>query len=139
MKNLFEWTPAMSVFDENIDNQHKTLLNQVNVLLSYILEDKNDQVIADAVSFLDRYIFEHLAYEEKYMEIHKYPDIENHKKYHQDFIEHYNDFKKKFDLGVKKETLALEIEQYIGNWWIEHIGKADKKYAIYIRDMEKTK
>jgi len=61
-------------------------------------------------SFLDTYINDHLAYEELYMEEHKYPERENHIKYHRDFIEHYKSFRARLDAGVPKKTLALEIE-----------------------------
>jgi len=136
MKYLFEWTPSISVGDAVIDGQHQRLLGQVNTLLSYIISEKNDALIVEAVSFLDKYISDHLAYEEKYMSDHKYPDIENHIKYHKDFIEHYKVFKEKLDAGVSRETLALEIEQYIGDWWIAHIGYEDKKYAEFIKSHE---
>jgi len=127
----------MSVFDEKIDAQHQKLLNQVNVMLSSILGGKGHETVHDAINFLDKYIFEHLAYEEVYMSEHKYPDIENHKKMHRDFIEHYKKFKKNFEAGASKEVLALDIEQYIGNWWIEHIGVEDKKYALFVKNLNK--
>ena len=139
MKYLFEWTPEMSVYDVIIDEQHKRLLGEVNTLLSYVVAEKNDEMISQAISFLDRYITEHLYYEEQYMEDHKFPLLKEHLKLHKDFIDHYNFFKKQFDAGVSRETLAFEIEQYIGNWWIEHIGKEDHKYAEYIRIHEKNK
>jgi hemerythrin len=136
MKYLFEWTPAISVDDKKIDGQHQKLLGQVNTLLSYIVAEKNDAMVIDAVTFLDKYINEHLAYEEIYMAEHKYPDIENHIKYHKDFIEHYKSFKEKLLAGVSRESLALEIEQYIGNWWLIHIAVEDHKYAEFIKTHE---
>jgi len=136
MKYLFEWTPSISVNDIKIDLQHQRLLGQVNTLLSYIVTEKNDEVISDAVSFLDKYINEHFVYEEQYMTEHKYPDIENHTKYHKDFIEHYKSFKEKLLAGVSAESLALEIEQYIGNWWLTHIAVEDHKYAEFIKTHE---
>ena len=134
MKYLFEWTPAISVGDAKIDGQHQRLLGQVNTLLSYVVSEKNDAIVIDAVSFLDKYINDHLAYEEQYMTEHKYPDIENHIKYHKDFIEHYKNFKERLNAGVSRESLALDIEQYIGNWWLIHIGVEDKKYAEFIKN-----
>lgn len=138
MKYLFEWTPAISVGDAKIDGQHQKLLGQVNTLLSYIVSEKNDAIVIDAVIFLDKYINEHLAYEEQYMAEHKFPDIENHIKYHKDFIEHYKTFKDKLYAGVSRESLALEIEQYIGNWWLTHIAVEDHKYAEFIKSHEQA-
>lgn len=132
MEYIFRWTPKISVFNEKIDHQHQQLLGQVNSLLLSIVDMKSDVVVGEAVSFLDKYINEHLAYEEKYMKEHNYPDIKEHIRMHRDFINHYDLFKTKLQSGVSRESLALEVEQYIGKWWIEHIGKADKKYALFI-------
>lgn len=137
MKYLFEWTPAISVFDNKIDAQHQRLLGQINTLLSYILSEKNDEIIVEAVSFLDRYVNEHFTYEEKYMVDHEYPDIENHIKWHKDFAKHYEIFKKELSAGASRETLALDIEHYIGNWWLTHITVEDHKYAEFIKAHEK--
>src|ERR1035437_3012954 len=133
MKYLFEWTPAISVEDMKIDAQHQRLLGEVNNLLSYVVSGKDEKIVDDSVAFLDEYITDHLAYEEEYMAKHKYPDIEKHIEYHKDFIVRYELFKHKLNDGVSRESLVLEIEQYIGNWWLNHIGIADKKYAEYIK------
>lgn len=139
MKYLFEWTPAISVGNEIIDKQHQKLLNELNVLLSNLFADSADTVIDEAVSFLSRYIDEHLMYEEKYMEEHKYPEIDFHKSLHRGFMDQYEVFKKRLAGGAPKKELILEIEEYIGTWWIHHIGVEDKKYAVYIQKHEKNK
>lgn len=134
MNYLFEWSPSISVNEKNIDSQHKRLLHQVNILLSAVINNYEEKTILEAINFLDSYITEHLMYEEKYMTENQYPEIENHISMHHDFIKHYKDFKDKFNAGVSNDKLALEIEQYIGNWWIEHIGKMDKQYALFIEN-----
>ena len=134
MKYLFEWTPAISVYNKTIDGQHQRLLGQVNTLLSYIIAEKDPQIVNDAVSFLDQYIKEHFSYEEIYMRENNYPDIDAHMKLHGEFINNYKRFKEKLNAGVSKDSLALEIEQYIGNWWLTHIAVEDHKYAEFIRN-----
>lgn len=137
MKYLFEWTPAISVGDPIIDKQHQKLLAEVNVLISNTFSEEKDAMIYEAVAFLSEYIREHLAYEEKYMELHNYPERKAHKLLHDDFVEQYEKFKKQLISGVSKKELIMEIEQYIGNWWMEHIRVEDKKYAVFIREREK--
>ena len=134
---LFEWTPAISVGDPIIDKQHQKLLKEVNILISDTFSEEKDAVIYEAVAFLSEYIREHLAYEEKYMELHEYPGRDAHKLLHDNFVEQYETFKKQLIKGASKKELIMEIEQYIGNWWIQHITVEDKKYALYIREHEK--
>lgn len=139
METLFEWTPDISVGDEIIDRQHQKLLKEVNELLSALVSGSADTEIGKTVAFLSEYINEHLAYEEKYMEEHKYPEIEFHKSLHKNFIDHYEMFKKELTDGVQKKELIMEVEAYIGNWWIQHIRNEDKKYALFIKEKENKK
>jgi len=137
MKYLFEWTRAISVGDETIDKQHQKLLNELNILLSNLFADSSDKIINEAVSFLSEYIDDHLAYEEKYMKEYKYPEIDFHTSLHRGFIDQYKVFKKRLADGAPKKELILEIEEYIGSWWIHHISVEDKKYAVFIQQREK--
>ena len=90
------------------------------------------QEVSEAVRFFDEYVNEHFAYEEKYMKEHDYPDFNEHKKRHKDFIKRNIDFKKKLKSGAEPRELILDIETYIGQWWIKHIGKEDQKYHDFI-------
>lgn len=69
----FTWTPAMSVGDEKLDQQHQHLLEQVNSLLDAIAGGQNNLIVIEQVlKFLDQYIQEHFTDEEKYMQEHQY-------------------------------------------------------------------
>ena len=130
--NIFVWKPEMSVNEIKIDFQHRQLLNQVNIVLSELINRIEPAAVKRAVDFLSEYINSHLKYEEEYMLANSYPDLPIHRSAHQDFITHYEEFKNRFEGGANPNELAMEIEQYIGNWWIHHIGEIDKKYAEYI-------
>lgn len=95
--------------------------------------DKADKdEVQNALAFLNEYAKEHFTYEEKYMKENDYPELESHKKQHENFVRNYLKFKNDFDNGASSEKLILEIEKFLGEWWIEHIGHEDKKYSVYI-------
>ena len=75
---LIKWTPEMSVGSSIIDAQHKVLLNQIRSLYNALLDNKTESIVKSSLSFLDTYIKSHLNYEEKYMEEHGYPGLEEH-------------------------------------------------------------
>jgi len=135
----FIWTEDMSVGEIAIDGQHKRLLGAVNDLIDGIVNGINDSKLAETIDFLDNYIYSHLEYEEKYMSEIDFPGLEEHSKIHKDFIEKYNEFKRKIEGDFDSTTLAMEIETYIGNWWLEHIGIEDKKYYIYLLEQNRVK
>jgi len=128
----------MSVDETHIDEQHQRLLAQVNKIIdTMILGGVNSKEVSEAIGFFDRYIKEHFSYEEDYMEKHHYPEIEAHKEKHHGFADKYLAFKEKVNGGAKLNDLIMEIENYLGQWWVEHIGKEDKKYHDFIASMEK--
>ena len=127
----FTWTKDITVNEPVIDLQHQRLLAQVNKLIGATLIKFDNAVLSEAVKFFDEYIKEHFLYEENYMRSMGYPEIENHLAEHKNFIDQYHSFKKDISEDFSHNTL-FEMETYIGNWWLQHIGKEDKKYAVFI-------
>lgn len=137
MEYEFNWTKDMSVGEKHIDEQHQGLLSQTNKIIYAIASGNRLSVVDEALSFYDKYISDHLAYEEEYMRKIGYPNIEQHLEQHKSFINTYNLLKEKRKSGVSDNELIFEFEAHIGNWWIEHIGKVDKQYYLYELEQEK--
>ena len=137
MEIYFEWTNDISVGNVDIDNQHQKLLLQINIILNDIIKGVDVKEVESAIGFLDSYIKEHFSYEEDYMKKINYPHLNDHIKMHQEFITKYYEFKKEFNKGEKKEKIISDIESYIGEWWINHIGKEDKKYYLFFEEQKK--
>jgi len=132
MSYKFEWTKEMSVGEEHIDFQHKRLLEQLNKIIDVLVFDKVDAVVLlETLNFFKEYITDHLAYEEKYMVSLNYPFMGPHVAEHHNFIKYYDEFMEKAQAGVDKALLLVEVEKYIGHWWIEHIGKMDRNYYLF--------
>ncbi len=128
-----EWTQAISVGDKTIDEQHKKLLTQINKLIEAMSSGAGPEIVGDTISYLNDYIYNHLKYEEIYMERHNYPELENHKQIHKDFIEQYKNFEQEMLKGASPH-LSVKVQNFLGNWWINHISTEDKKYYQYIEN-----
>ncbi len=128
----FNWTQEMSVGSERLDNQHKQLLEEVNTLLSAMINNESPSVLLSTISFLDEYTSGHLVDEEEYMQSYNYPEFEVHKKMHENFVIKYDEIKGKLESEGASKHLISEVQTYIGEWWMQHIAKEDKKYAEYI-------
>ena len=126
----FEWTEDMSVGESASDAQHQKLLSQVNKLIDAMASGAASTEVAEALNFFEQYINEHLAYEEAYMQRRGFVDLEAHKKIHQSFRKKYADFKTKLNSGLVADDVLVEMEGFLGQWWIEHIGYEDKKYYL---------
>jgi len=137
-----EWDPSMSVGEDTIDRQHKKLLAQINKLVEILSSlDINMGPLRETIHFLYTYIKEHFSYEEKYMEEHNYPGLENHKKKHQIFVQFYEDFQKELKVkmssgdfsSIEIKDLLEKIKKYLLDWFIQHLKVEDQKYAKYIK------
>ena len=136
MSVYFEWNESMSVDEPTIDAQHKRLLAQVNKVIEAMLFGIASKEVNEAISFFDTYINEHLAYEEEYMRRRGYLDLEKHKQKHQDFRKKYAEFNEKLKGGKTSSELLIEMEEFLGNWWLGHIGYEDKKYHDALGSVE---
>lgn len=134
---MLEWNSSISVGDATIDSQHQKLLHQINLLLETIRSHMEKEKIEQSLKFLDDYIDDHLAYEEVYMKKHQYPLYTEHKKIHQGFKKRYKAFK--IELKTEStEVVINNIENFLANWWWNHISVEDQKYQDYIEVTENT-
>lgn len=132
----FEWTPAMSVGEQMIDSQHQRLLGQVNTLIDAMVFGSASTEVTTALDFLEQYINEHLSYEEEYMERRGFRDLTEHKAKHAEFRNKYAAFKAKLDAGETPDTVLVGIEEFLGQWWIDHIGHEDHAYFLALGPTE---
>jgi len=137
----FKWDPSMSVGEKTIDSQHKKLLEKITELAGIISSmDVDMNQLRGTVHFLYIYIKEHFTYEENYMTSNKFPDLEEHKKTHQDFVQFYDGLQKEFRercisghfSSVDIMDLLKKVEKYLGDWLVHHIKGMDQEYTKYI-------
>ena len=124
---LVEWSESLSVGDKEIDEQHKKMLGIINKLHHALVKGESNRVLNDTLQDLLAYTQEHFVHEEAYFEKLEYPEAEEHKKEHQDFIKKVSQFYYDFDRG--KLSLSLEVMNFLVEWFLRHIQHTDQKYA----------
>jgi hemerythrin len=132
----FKWTQEMSVHNDVLDGQHQELFAKINELLQAIINDEGEAMIENVVDFFEKYMNEHLVYEEEYLTKIGYPELREHHEQHVIFINKYNELKQKlFEDTVNRSQLVFDIESFMGSWLTEHLLTEDQKYAKYIQQM----
>ncbi|WP_373485669.1 bacteriohemerythrin [Acetobacterium malicum] len=129
------WTPALSVGVENIDSQHKIWFEKADQLFEAGKTGKSKEVIAQMFDFLDDYTKQHFRDEEAYMTKINYPDIEEQKKLHKNFIAELAKLKKDFQESGGNITLIINANQMIVDWLTKHISTMDKKIGTYAKTL----
>jgi hemerythrin len=126
-----QWKDSYSTGLDWQDKHHKELLGSFVTLLDAMRLGKGKDEIGKTLSFLDGYVVRHFGAEEAAMDKHNYPLAEIHKKEHSIFISRMEKFKRDFDGGASL-TLLIEVQSGLAEWFINHIGRVDKKLGEYV-------
>ncbi len=132
-KKLIEWTDLYSVDFDDIDEQHKKLINIINKMFTGFSDGTAVETLNDIVDELISYTQYHFDLEEKYFKKYSYPELEEHIKLHQGFVEKVIDFKN--DVLKGKKDAPYEVFSYIKKWLTNHILVEDIKYSKYFKSI----
>ena len=128
--NLMDWSIELSLGIKSIDDQHKELINLINILAEGMSNGEGPEVLADIFDRLIVYTDFHFQGEEKLFRHFGYPKEEEHKKKHEDLISQALTLQKKFKSGDL--TISTETLNFLINWLKNHILKTDMEYAPFM-------
>ncbi|MBI5248362.1 MAG: hemerythrin family protein [Desulfomonile tiedjei] len=131
MPVYFAWKPALSVFVEAIDNQHKELYRRLDRFMDSVLRGEGKQEVGQILKFLIDYCVVHFGTEELYMEKHGYPGYPAHKKAHERLTLDVLNIQRQIEEGITSQHIISLINQ-LGDWVTEHIEKMDKELGAYL-------
>ncbi len=130
MYELIKWNNELETKIEEIDSQHKKLIQIINKLYTAMLEKKAKNILKDIIGELIDYTKYHFSTEENYMEKYNYPGYLNHKSQHGFFVRKVNEFQEKFKSG--SATLSIEILNFLKDWLVNHIKVVDKELGKFL-------
>lgn len=133
-----DWSDLLSVGIDAMDEEHKELFKRINALLSALLGKSKDYDIGELVGFINEYIDYHFRDEEKMLDSVNYPELSQHKKLHAIYEEYFDNIEKELKAGRFDSTLLIEIQEKVVNWLLDHIAKVDKKYGVYIANLNQA-
>lgn len=128
--SLINWSDALSVNNEEIDSQHKKLVNLVNALHDHMAAGDANEVIGKVLDRMIEYTAFHFQTEEKLMEQYKYPGAGLHKIEHKKLVEKALDLQKRFKAGQLQIT--IEVMNFLRDWLKHPIAESDKLLGGHI-------
>jgi hemerythrin len=134
---LVEWDDRYSIGIPLIDEQHKELLRQTNDLYAACLKSEEEAraFFKMVIHSMVEYVGVHFSTEEKMLEKIKYPDFEEHKRQHDEFVKEVLAHVQAFEEG--KKLVPNNFVRFLKDWLLAHIAVSDKKYSTYIFDLKK--
>ena len=123
---MIEWNDKYSVGISKIDEEHKKLIGIINKAVVASKHKDNSKEIIEILREMNDYAQAHFVTEENYMLEFGYPDYEQHKKEHQNFIIETIAFLD--DAGKDDRRLAYEILEHLKIWLVSHMQGVDRGY-----------
>lgn len=132
MTNFVEWSNELSVGIEEIDEQHKVLVNLINRLFdeTVVHQAGTSVVMEEILHELIEYTVIHFAVEESLFRIFHYPETETHIRHHDELKAQVLDIQKKVKQG--EAAVNTELLMFLKRWLTNHILQEDKLYAPFL-------
>lgn len=121
----FVWRPEYSVGDDHLDNQHRGLIDLIDML-------EDESRMNEVLERLEIYVDEHFREEETMLEKAGYPELAAHKLQHQAFEEWFSVSRRAFREPEVSSMLRESIRAYLKSWLVNHIMVSDKDYASWL-------
>jgi hemerythrin len=128
---LFEWKPEYNTSFDEIDRQHRVLVDLINRLHDRMMQGASQQAVAPVLRELANYTRTHFAWEEKMLQSAGYTDLPAHKEVHRRMAAKVDSFADQLEAG--SIALSVPLMMFLKDWLREHILKTDMKYAAELR------
>jgi len=126
---LITWTKELSVGIEEIDGQHRVLVDLINQLHFAIVEHRAASESAAILERLIEYTRIHFAVEESLMRLFDYDDYEHHKAGHEALIDEIRRLHERVVTEGKPAT--FELLHFLKKWLTHHILGEDMRYVPF--------
>ena len=126
------WNQSFSVGVARLDEQHKKIINMINLLRSKPEVDVRSEMVSELLTRLTKYASDHFATEEQLLVEYGYPEVAVHKEAHRAY--------RMKVVALCQDTMDLnasvpeELLRFLGDWWVNHILGADMRYSSFLME-----
>lgn len=129
----FQWNDRFKINVEQIDNQHKKLIEIISSVQDAIHSKESDRAIGQALIDLVEYSHRHFASEEELMRKIDFAEFLRHRTMHAGFSKWLTDMLMNIKQG--RTVNIYEFFAFLKRWWEDHILREDKKIGKAVASM----
>ena len=135
---LFKWDESFLIGIEELDHEHKVLIDDINRLHEELARHVQKSEIEKCLGDIYARMQAHFALEEHVMKEHEYKFFDEHKREHDELLDSYTEYMLQFlnDPGVSS---SIPIENTLKHWVMNHIITSDKKMSLMVQEKESFK
>ncbi len=129
---LFEWDDSFLIGIEELDYEHKVLIDDINRLHEELARHDRKSEIEKCLGNIYARMHAHFALEEHVMKDHEYKFFDEHKREHDELLDSYTEHMLQIlnDTGASTGT---SIEETLKRWVMYHIITSDKKMSLMVQ------
>jgi hemerythrin len=131
-----EWQDYLSVGVEDIDRQHRNLLDKYNAFITAYLEGRADEEVIRLLGFLEEYVAIHFADEESLQQRIGFPDFQRHRNQHLELTRKVAELKGRFESKGPAPDLVASTGLLMTGWLIEHISVMDRSIGRFMKETQ---
>jgi hemerythrin len=130
---VLEFDDSLITGNSEIDAQHKELISRISNFVASCEEGTGKVKAIKMLDYLEEYTNFHFSAEEKLQEDADYPELENHKKKHEEFKK---SLKELYDYLEESEgptdDFVAQVQKNVVDWLFNHIKSFDRSVAEYL-------
>lgn len=131
-----EWSPALSVGVEPIDEQHRELFRRAHVLVE-ALKSGHRAEVGELFEWLGQYASEHFAAEEDFMREVGYPGLAAHRERHEEFRRQLGTLVAEHQRKGATPLVTLELHNWLSDWLRKHVSSEDQELGRFVASRRK--
>ena len=125
------WDPAWETGIPKIDQQHRLLFDQVDLLFNAVQVNEAGNQIPGLLAFLASYVDAHFRDEEKEMEATHYSELARHRAIHNSLREKVAALVAQFQ--TDPSVLTIDVLEFLTQWLVDHISVEDRRMALQLK------
>ena len=129
MKDLV-WDHVLSVGVDEVDDDHRKLVNLFNMLNHSVTEGDDPEYLAAILEELINCTAWHFSHEERLMLKHGYEGLAEHKEEHKELVKSAKELQQK--ILQAGNLVATEDIEFLERWLTEHILTTDMRMGSYL-------
>lgn len=134
-----QWRESLAIGVEEIDAQHKELLQYFDRLLTACEEGQGMLELKNLLEFLNQYVQKHFGDEEAIQLLHSFPGYEAHRREHESFVARIRKLQAEIDKDGVAVYHVIETNNMLFKWLINHISKLDKELGKFLKGLSAGK
>jgi hemerythrin len=124
------WGKILSIEVDEIDEDHRKLINIFNILNHAVMEGESPDYLAAILEELVNCTVWHFSHEERLMLKYSYQGMEEHKAIHRELIKSVKDMQQR--ILQANNSMTNEYIEFLERWLTEHILTEDMRLGSYL-------